>query len=160
MSKWTKYYQAFIERFTRDLQTGEHQINKAVETTEAYLNATSDLTRDELALINAYIERDLAEFAQSYEESKAAFKDGVFYLSLKESIWQGLAEITDKTQLEWREVIDDVTHHGVYQSGEIVGLGNLVCEHCHHRLVFNHPDVLPVCPKCGGTEFNRQPFQP
>ena len=51
MSKWTKYYQAFIERFTRDLQTGEHQINKAVETTEAYLNATSDLTRDELALI-------------------------------------------------------------------------------------------------------------
>ncbi|MGL4769311.1 MAG: zinc ribbon-containing protein, partial [Plesiomonas shigelloides] len=83
MSKWTKYYQAFIERFTRDLQTGEHQINKAVETTEAYLNATSDLTRDELALINAYIERDLAEFAQSYEESKAAFKDGVFYLSLK-----------------------------------------------------------------------------
>ncbi|MGL5729197.1 MAG: zinc ribbon-containing protein, partial [Plesiomonas sp.] len=77
MSQWTKYYRAFIDRFTQDLQAGEHELNKAVETTESYLNATSDLTRDELALINAYIERDLAEFAQSYAESKEAFKEGV-----------------------------------------------------------------------------------
>ena len=33
---------------------------------------------------------------------------------IKESIWQQLADITDKTQLEWREVFQDLNHHGVY----------------------------------------------
>lgn len=43
---------------------------------------------------------------------------------IKESLWQELADITDKTQLEWREVFRDLNHHGVYHSGEVVGLGN------------------------------------
>ena len=43
---------------------------------------------------------------------------------IKESLWRELADITDKTQLEWREVFQDLNHHGVYHSGEVVGLGN------------------------------------
>ncbi len=37
----------------------------------------------------------------SYEESR---EDSVFLRVIKESLWQELADITDKTQLEWREV--------------------------------------------------------
>ncbi len=37
----------------------------------------------------------------SYEESQ---EDSVFLRVIKESLWQELADITDKTQLEWREV--------------------------------------------------------
>ncbi|MDI5677483.1 hypothetical protein MJL30_38810, partial [Salmonella enterica subsp. enterica serovar Anatum] len=47
-----------------------------------------------------------------------------FLPGIKESLWQELADITDKTQLEWREVFQDLNHHGVYHSGEVVGLGN------------------------------------
>ncbi len=28
----------------------------------------------------------------------------------------------------------DLNHHGVYHSGEVVGLGNLVCEKCRYHL--------------------------
>ena len=79
---------------------------------------------------------------------------------IKESLWQELADITDKTQLEWREVFQDLNHHGVYHSGEVVGLGNLVCEKCHYHLAVYTPDVLPRCPKCGHDQFQRRPFEP
>ena len=64
------------------------------------------------------------------------------------------------TALEWREVFQDLSHHGVYHSGEVVGLGNLVCEKCHYHLPVYTPDVLPRCPKCGHDQFQRRPFEP
>lgn len=67
--------------------------------------------------------RDLEEFALSYQESRDELQDSVFMRVIKESIWQQLADITDKTQLEWREVFQDLNHHGVYHSGEVVGFG-------------------------------------
>ncbi len=72
----------------------------------------------------AAVKRDLEEFARSYEESHEDESDSVFMRVIKESLWQELADITDKTQLEWREVFQDLNHHGVYHSGEVVGLGN------------------------------------
>ncbi len=90
----------------------------------------------------AAVKRDLEEFARSYEESHEDESDSVFMRVIKESLWQELADITDKTQLEWREVFQDLNHHGVYHSGEVVGLGNLVCEKCHYHLAVYTPDVL------------------
>jgi pyrimidine-specific ribonucleoside hydrolase len=83
-----------------------------------------------------------------------------FMRVIKESLWQELADITDKTQLEWREVFQDLNHHGVYHSGEVVGLGNLVCEKCHHHIAVYTPEVLSLCPKCGHDQFQRRPFEP
>ena len=51
----------------------------------------------------AAVKRDLEEFARSYEESHED-DDSVFMRVIKESLWRELADITDKTQLEWREV--------------------------------------------------------
>ena len=53
-----------------------------------------------------------------------------------------------------------MNHHGVYHSGEVVGLGNLVCEKCHHHIAVYTPEVLPLCPKCGHDQFQRRPFEP
>jgi len=41
-----------------------------------------------------------------------------------------------------------------------VGLGNLICEKCHAPMAVYTPEILPLCPKCGHDQFNRQPFQP
>jgi hypothetical protein len=55
------------------------------------------------------VRRDLEEFARSYEESQDEVTDSVFMRVIKESLWQELADITDKTQLEWREVFRILT---------------------------------------------------
>lgn len=65
---------------------------------------TGELTRTEVEELTRAVRRDLEEFALSYEESLDEETDSVFMRVIKESIWQELADITDKTQLEWREV--------------------------------------------------------
>ncbi len=65
-----------------------------------------------------------------------------------------------KTQLEWREVFQDLNHHGVYHSGEVVGLGNPGMREVPLSPAVYTPDVLPLCPKCGHDQFQRRPFEP
>lgn len=128
MNKIAQYYRELVASLTERLKNGERDIDKLVESAERRLNTVEELTRNDVEQIVQAVRRDLEEFARSYEESKEEFRDSVFMRVIKESLWQELADITDKTQLEWREVFKDVSHHGVYHSGEVVGLGNLVCE--------------------------------
>jgi hypothetical protein len=158
MDKVAQYYRKFVASLSQQLEQGERDIDVLVDGARKRLQATGDLTAEEVASVIHSVRRDLEEFARSYHESRAADTDSVFTRVIKESLWQELADITDKTQLEWREVFKDVSHHGVYTSGEVVGLGNLVCERCHHSLAFYTPEVLPLCPECGFDQFQRRPF--
>lgn len=160
MNKVAQYYRELLASLTERLKNGERDIDQLVASAEKRLDEAGELTRDEVAQLKQAVRRDLEEFARSYQESREEFSDSVFVRVIKESLWQELADITDKTQLEWREVFKDVSHHGVYHSGEVVGLGNLVCEKCHHHLAFYTPEVLPRCPKCGHDQFQRRPFEP
>ena len=160
MNKVAQIYRELVGTLTERLRNGERDIDALVSQARAKVAQTSELTRTEIDELLRAVRRDLEEFAMSYGESQEDESDSVFLRVIKESIWQELADITDKTQLEWREVFKDVSHHGVYHSGEVVGLGNLVCEKCHHHLAFYTPEVLPLCPKCGHDQFQRRPFEP
>lgn len=86
--------------------------------------------------------------------------DSVFMRVIKESLWQELADITDKTQLEWREVFQTLIITGFTTAVKSWGLATRVCEKCHFHLAIYTPDVLPLCPKCGHDQFQRRPFEP
>ena len=160
MNKVAQYYRELVASLSERLRNGERDIDALVEQARERVIKTGELTRTEVDELTRAVRRDLEEFAMSYEESLKEESDSVFMRVIKESLWQELADITDKTQLEWREVFKDVSHHGVYHSGEVVGLGNLVCEQCHHHMAFYTPEVLPLCPKCGHDQFQRRPFEP
>lgn len=160
MNKVAQFYRELVATFTERLRNGEMDIDALVEQARQRVSQTGELTRTEIDELTRAIRRDLEEFARSYGESQDELTDSVFLRVIKESIWQELADITDKTQLEWREVFQDLNHHGVYHSGEVVGLGNLVCEKCHYHLAVYTPDVLPLCPKCGHDHFHRRAFEP
>ncbi|MEJ5072608.1 zinc ribbon-containing protein [Enterobacter ludwigii] len=160
MNKVAQYYRELVTTLTERLRNGERDIDALVEQARQRVSQTGELTRTEVEELTRAVRRDLEEFAISYNESQDELKDSVFLRVIKESIWQELADITDKTQLEWREVFQDLNHHGVYHSGEVVGLGNLVCEKCHFHLAVYSPDVLPLCPKCGHDQFQRKAFEP
>lgn len=160
MNKVAQFYRELVTTLTERLRNGGRDIDALVEQARARVVQTGELTRTEVDEVIRAVRRDLEEFAMSYSESQDDEEDSVFLRVIKESIWQELADITDKTQLEWREVFQDLNHHGVYHSGEVVGLGNLVCERCHFHLAVYTPDVLPLCPKCGHDQFQRRPFEP
>ncbi|KML68650.1 zinc ribbon-containing protein [Pectobacterium peruviense] len=160
MNKIARYYRELMASVTARLNDGERDLDSLVLSARKTLQESSELTQKEIEQIIQAVQRDLEEFGRSYSENQNEFTDSVFMRVIKESLWQELADITDKTQLEWREIFKDVNHHGVYHSGEVVGLGNLVCENCHHHIAFYTPEVLPLCPKCSHDLFHRQPFQP
>lgn len=160
MNKVAQFYRELVSTLSERLRNGERDIDALVEQARTKISESGELTHREIETLTKAVRRDLEEFARSYEESQDELTDSVFMRVIKESLWQELADITDKTQLEWREVFQDLNHHGVYHSGEVVGLGNLVCEHCHYHLAVYTPDVLPRCPKCGHDQFQRRPFEP
>ncbi|WP_116473724.1 zinc ribbon-containing protein [Zobellella maritima] len=155
--KHKKGYDAFVEELHRQWQqTEDTTIKEMVETTQAYMEAAGDLTRDELALIAQYVKRDLAELGNSGDE----FRDSVFYRRIKETVWGWLANATDKSQLEWQEFTNELEHHGEYRAGEIVGPGIYDCTLCAHPHEVTHPEVLTTCLECNHDTFIRRPLMP
>ncbi|GAB6264405.1 zinc ribbon-containing protein [Photobacterium sp. CCB-ST2H9] len=160
MVKQKAAYESMLEDITETLKHSPEELKHWIDTSEKYREAASDMTKDELALIREYFKRDLKEFGQNVQESPEPFSESPFYKLVSETIWSGLAEVTDKTQLEWVEVMDDLKHRGVYKAGEVVGLGNLVCEKCGHHEQYTHVRIIEPCVQCGGTQFTRQPLAP
>ena len=120
MNKVAQFYRELVATLTERLRNGERDIDALVEQARSRVTQTGELTRTEVEEVTRAVRRDLEEFARSYEESQDEVADSVFMRVIKESLWQELADITDKTQLEWREVFQDLNHHGVYQSGEVI----------------------------------------
>lgn len=116
MNKVAQYYRELVASLSERLRNGERDIDALVEQARQRVMQTGELTRTEVDELTRAVRRDLEEFAMSYEESQ---EDSVFLRVIKESLWQELADITDKTQLEWREVFQDLNHHGVYHSGGV-----------------------------------------
>lgn len=165
MSNITQSYRQLVSSLTERLKNGERDISTLVQDARVRLQHEGKLSEIQIEQLTSAVRRDLHEFARSYGESQRAVAeddetDSVFFRVIKESLWKELADLTDKTQLEWKEVFKDVSHHGIYHSGEVVGLGNLVCENCHFHLAVYTPEILSRCPKCGNTEFSRRPFEP
>lgn len=162
MNKVAQIYRESLTVLTEELSHGNHHIDALVASRREALLASDSATPDEIDRALAAVRRDLEEFARSYQETHQpeTVSDSLFMRIMRESVWKELADITDKSQLEWREVFQDLQHHGVYQSGEVVGLGNLVCENCGFTRAIYTPETLSRCPECGHDQFQRQPFQP
>ncbi|BEE16646.1 MULTISPECIES: zinc ribbon-containing protein [Aeromonas] len=162
MDKHKKGYETFIAELKKQWQeTGEFQgerLNRMIARVQAYLEAASDLTQDELALIAEYVKRDLGNYDEG--RSDEAVEESAFMLALKDTAWSWLADVTDRAQVEWRELADELEHKGVYEAGEWVGLGVMECNQCGWRHKVLRPEQLDTCPECGGTEYHREPLSP
>ncbi|NLS14180.1 zinc ribbon-containing protein [Vibrio sp. SM6] len=156
MAKRKSGYEEMLQDVIETLKHSPDEVQRVIESSEKVVSAANDMTKDELALISAYVRADLKAFADEYQESKS----GPFYLTIADSIWQGLLEITDRTKVEWVELFDDLQHQGVYEAGEVIGLGTLVCETCGHKMTYIHPTVIIPCIQCGHHHFVRQSLEP
>lgn len=151
---WMNTFQGWLGK------TGEHEVKNLVDffdRSKQWWAAAKELTADEFMTASTYLKRDLMMFYRHYQKDMAQSE---FVQSVKETVWHELAELTDKSQIEWQELKKDFDHDGVYQAGEWVGMGNLVCKSCHYHMEFSHPEELSACPQCGGTTFLREALAP
>ncbi|WP_394175460.1 zinc ribbon-containing protein [Thalassotalea litorea] len=161
MSEKHPEYQSFYERMSKwlhELREDEGKTFKnLVEKGEEYLQAAEDLSVNEYQLSVQGFKNDLRQF---YQEYKQQAEQSPYLKNLREGVWMQLAKMTDKSQVEWSELEDDLEHKGIYHSGELIGFGQLRCINCDHTVVIVHPSKIIPCVKCNAQEFERQPLSP
>ncbi len=146
MAEFKQKYQQWLNNLTQALQQAEQQqvdnLLQLSATLKAYLKAGKELSAYETQLFLETFKRQSAEA----DETPSFWP---------EALWQEISLITDRTQVEWSELLEDFKHKGVYYQGEIVGMGRYCCQQCQHTIDYTHPAELLACSHCGGVQFFR-----
>lgn len=149
MAQFKQKYQQWLSELEEALaRAGQQQVLNILaftETLTAYVNAGKALSAYETQLFIETLKRQLQQ-TEDANELPAMWS---------EELWQQLSKITDKTQVEWSELMDDFKHQGVYYQGEYVGMGRYRCSSCQESIDYTHPAELLCCADCRGIQFFR-----
>jgi len=155
-------YEALITQVKSDYSDDNtmtvKKLFKIVTSSKEYLSLKDRAKENELALVEQFLKRDIAAYLQ--EKNDTDLSHSPTLITVENTLWHWLSGITDRSQIEWHEVIQDFKHQGHYKSGEIVGQGKMVCTHCGHEMRIEFPGVIPDCPQCDKGEFTREALAP
>ncbi|MCK5717957.1 MAG: zinc ribbon-containing protein [Thiomargarita sp.] len=134
-----------------------HTLTQHIENAKEQALVLDELTREEAEHIGEYLRRDLHDAAEFIVSTENALADWMhFDLELIEDrLLDMFSVMVDHTRLELDNIAERARLANEWHSGEIIGLGTLYCEMCHHALQFQKPDYIPACPNCGATIFKR-----
>jgi len=138
----------------------QHELTKIVELVEhakVVLQAAEAIPEEKVKQFIANFQYDLHEF---YKQNQKQAKHSIYLGLMNESFWALMANITDKSQVEWAELCEDFDHKGDYQTGDLIGFGVVECKKCHKTLQINHLSELGDCLHCGHQHFFRQSLTP
>ncbi|WP_106478500.1 zinc ribbon-containing protein [Phytohalomonas tamaricis] len=135
----------------------QREIDEAVQ----FEADVENFTKDELALLRAWVERDLADlrrYLASGGESVANWL-GIDIVTISERIRQGLFSVADRTVVDRTRFEDDLeAARADYYEGEIAAPGRMACVHCGEIVTLIRPTRLEPCHACGHRYFQRAPL--
>ena len=138
----------------------QHELNDIVELVEkakAVIISAQSIPEEKVKQFTDNFKYDLHEF---YQQNQSQAKHSIYLGLLNETFWSNLAQLTDKSQVEWAEIADDFEHQGLYHSGDYIGFGELECQKCHQSITLYHLTQISDCVNCGGTGFVRKALTP
>jgi hypothetical protein len=156
MSQAKSNYQALLDKLSDWLLQSAKQdmlnLYELIEQGKAYLHAAEALSLEEIHTLENYLLRDMLTFARALSTEA---DNSLWWLDTKRNVWQVMAQMADPSTLEWFELQEDVAHQGLYQAGEWVAIGELVCVRCgHHHEVRGVERIIP-CIECSHQQFSR-----
>ena len=149
-------YQSSLETALQQSAQTDSDFHHLLEIISDDIKMASQLKADEVVHLKNSIKRDLIDAANHLNETSQELKDWLgFDISLiKHELWQAFTAATDKTTLALLK-LKHIAANAEYHTGEIIGLGTLVCDQCKAKLHFHKPGHIPPCGKCNGTRFHR-----
>jgi hypothetical protein len=133
------------------------KIIELVKQAKLYAKAAEDMSEEKVNQFTDSLKHDLYDF---YQQSQLEVKNSTYLGLLNETLWSNLAQLTDKSQVEWAELVEDFEHDGLYKVGDFIGFGELVCQTCGEQQHIMHFSEVTECVKCGGSTFTRLPLDP
>jgi hypothetical protein len=132
-------------------------INHLIMQARQLAKAAEAMSEEKIQQFIENLKYDLHDF---YQLNKKQANSSVYLGLLNEALWDNLAKLTDKSQVEWAELIDDFDHDGIYKQGDLIGFGELQCEQCDEIITIMHVSKVTECLKCGASQFFRLPLKP
>ena len=156
MGQQKSHYEALLDKLSDWLLQSAKQdmltVYELVDQAKAYLRAAEDLSLEEINTLENYLLRDIRSFAQELREDA---DHSLWWMNTKQNLWQLIAKMADPGKLELFEMHEDVAHQGIYQTGELVAIGELVCTACGHRHQVTGVERIQPCIECAHEKFSR-----
>lgn len=161
MGQQKSHYQSLLDNLSDWLLQSARQdmltLYELVEQAKAYLRAAEDLSLEEIHTLENYLLRDIKAFAHELREDA---DNSLWWMNTKNNLWQLIATMADPSKLELFEMQEDVAHQGIYQAGELVAIGELVCTQCGHRHQVTGVERIQPCIECSHEQFSRMSSEP
>jgi hypothetical protein len=133
------------------------KIVELLKQAKLYAKAAEDMSEEKVNQFTENLKYDLHDF---YQQNQSEAQHSTYLGLLNETLWSTLAQLTDKSQVEWAELVEDFEHDGIYKAGDMIGFGELVCLNCDESKHIVHFSEVTECVKCGGSTFTRVPLAP
>ena len=150
-------YELLLEKALAKAHDSSALLHRLIADIRNDIVARHKLEQSDAVKLEGYLKRDLVDAAQYMASTGKELKDwlGFDLVLIKTELREMFAEAADKTTNELLQLHLQAAA-SEYHTGEIVGLGTLVCDKCKEKLHFHKPGRIPPCPRCQGTVFHRQ----
>lgn len=150
-------YELFLEKAQQKAHQGGTAVHHLIDGIRGDIVALNKLSEDEVIKLEEYVKRDLIDAATYLDKTGDELKGwlGFDVVLLKQAFWERFSKAADQTTTALYE-LQQQAESAEYHSGELVGLGTLVCDQCGEKLHFHKPGRIPPCPRCKRAHFHRQ----
>ncbi|MHB1620235.1 MAG: zinc ribbon-containing protein [Sulfuricella sp.] len=153
-------YELLLEKALQKAHQSGAALHHVIGEIRGDTPALNKLKEEDVVKLEGYVKRDLIDAARYQDKTGKALQDWLgFDLALiKHEFLEMFSAAADKTTTELL-LLKLQAENAEYHTGEITGLGTLVCDQCGEKLLFHKPGHIPPCPKCNSTHFHRQNFE-
>jgi hypothetical protein len=146
-----------IHRLGKLEKKAEPKVAHALSEAKEKAVELGELTREEADRVADYLERDLKAAGSWMADTGEEFRDwlGMETALIGDRLLDMFIKAADQTSIELQKLRERAAA-AEYKTGEIAGIGILVCTGCGEQLHFKKAGHIPPCPKCNGTRFKRQ----
>lgn len=151
------------ERMLARMQEGAEELSwenlqKDLDEAVAFEAELEEFTKDELALLRAWVERDLRDMRRYLAmsgESVASWL-GIDLTVLSRRVSESLLSIADRSVIDRERLEEDLeAAQADYCEGEIAAPGRMTCVHCGAHVSLEGVTRIEPCHQCGHRYFAR-----
>lgn len=136
-------YELLLEKSLQKAHQSGALIHHMIDESGSDIVALNKFDDNEIVKLEGYLKRDLIDAARYLDKTG---KDLKFWLDfdvdlIKRELWERFSDAADHTTKELHQ-LNELAAIGEYHSGELVGMGTLVCNQCGEKHHFHKPRRL------------------
>jgi len=157
--KLSEAYTNLLKKVKQAKQNGEKIGIEFWEKTHQLLVDVEHLNAEESHIVVDALQRDMGEARHVLHDIGKAIGDWLKYDAalVGNNLEDWLELAADDTLVDWIHLRQQWEINNHFKTGDLVGIGEFTCTKCGFLSQITEVELLPNCPHCGATDFEREP---